>query len=223
MSGAYIETIDNFKSEFLTACVQAGQIYNSMRKVVRTIATVALMFVVATGIAKEPKLSLTPNAEKSLNFEMDVKSEQTLVQITDMNGAIIYSENIKETLEYSKKFNFESLDNGNYSLKVEDDLKETIFTFSVHEYEIIIVDRKENAKPIFRKSGEKVFLNLLNLEKEAVKITVYDSENRVVYTQTITDTILVEKAFNFEGAFKDTYLVVVKNGKDIFYEDVVVE
>lgn len=194
-----------------------------MKKIVRTIATVALMFVVATGMAKEPKLSLTPNAEKSLNFEMDTKSEQTLVQITDTNGAIIYSENIKAALEYSKKFNFESLSNGSYFLKVENDLKETIFTFAVNDAEIIIVDRKENVKPVFRKNGRRVFLNFLNLEKEDVKITVYDSENRVVYSETITDTMLVEKAFNFESAFEDTYMVVVKNGKDSFYEDVVVK
>ncbi len=194
-----------------------------MKKVVRSIATVALMFVVATSAAKEPTLSLTPNEEKSLNFEMNTTSEETLVRIIDTNGTVVYSENITAAIEYSKKFNFQNLAQGSYSLRVENDLKETVFTFFIEDSAIKIVERKENSKPVFRKAGQRVFLNFLNLEKDDVKISVYDSNNRVVFNETIKETMLVEKAFNFENAFEDTYLVVVKNGTETFYEDVLVK
>lgn len=194
-----------------------------MKKVVRSIAVVALMFVAATGLAKEPKLSLTPNQEKSLNFEMDVTSKQTFVSIVDADGLIIYSENVKELNKYTKKFNLKNLPEGSYFLSVEDSLKETVFAFSVDDTKIVIAKRKENAKPIFRRMEGKVFLNLLNLEKEVVKIKVLDSEGRTVFKETITDEMLIEKVFNFEDAFKDNYTVVVQNNKDTYFEDVLVK
>ena len=194
-----------------------------MRKVVRSIATVALMFVVATSMAKEPTLSVTSNTEKSLNFEMDAPSIKTVISIIDIDGVIIYTESVNAINDYSKKFDLKNLPEGRYFLNVEDSLRKTIFTLAIDDSTIEIDSRVENSKPVFRKAGDKVFLNLLNLEKGDVQITVYDSDNRVVFKEIITDTMLVEKAFNFETAYDDTYVVVVKNGNDTFYEDIVVK
>jgi len=194
-----------------------------MKKVVRSIAVVALMFVATTGAAKEPKLSLSPNQEKSLNFEMDTITEETLVSIVDTNGDIIYTEKIVPGSIYSKKFDLKNLPQGSYFLEVEGPLKEIIFGFSVDESKIDITGRTENPKPVFRKKEGRVFLNLLNLEKETVKIKVLDSDDRIVFQETISDEMLIEKVFNFQDAFKDDYLVVVQNKKDTFYEDVTVE
>jgi hypothetical protein len=194
-----------------------------MKKVVRSIATVALMFFVATSMAKEPTLSVTPNTEKSLIFKMDAPSEQTVISILDVEGVIIYSEKVGSTAAYSKKFNLRNLPDGDYVLKVEDLLKETIFEFDIDNSNVLIEERKENTKPIFKENGQKVFLNLLNPGKGDVKITIYDSENRIVFDETVVDTLLIEKTLNFEKAYEDTYVVVVKNGENIFYEDIVVK
>lgn len=194
-----------------------------MKKVVRSIAIVALMFVTGTGLAKEPKLSLTPNEEKSLNFEMDTKSKETFVSIVDTNGEVIYTERIVTGSIYAKKFDLKNLPEGDYFLEVEDTFKETLFGFTVADSIIKLTERRENAKPVFRKKDGRVFLNLLNLEKEVVKIKVLDSEGRIVFQETISDEMLIEKVFNFEDAFKDNYVVVVQNKKDTYYEDVTVK
>lgn len=194
-----------------------------MKKVVRSIATVALMFVAATSMAKEPKLSVAHNTEKSLIFEMEKPSNQTVVSIQDIEGVIIYSEEVADAATYLKKFDLRNLPDGNYILKVEDSLKVTVFEFDINDSDVSIVERKENTKPVFKKDGQKVFLNLLNTDKEDVKITIYDSENRIVFKETVSDTLLVEKAFNFEKAYEDTYRVVVKNGEDTFYENISVK
>ncbi len=194
-----------------------------MKKVVRSIAVVALMFAAATGWAKEPKLSLTPNTEKSLNFEMDITSEQTVVSIVDTNGEIIYTERIAIGNIYAKKFDLQNLPEGDYFLEVEDSLKEVVFGFTVDDSEIMIRERKENSKPIFRKKDGRVFLNLLNLEKDVVKITVMDSEGRSLFQETIADEMLIEKTFNFKNAFEDSYTILVKSKDDTYFEYVTVE
>ena len=194
-----------------------------MKKIVRSIATIALMFVIATSMAKEPTLSVTPNAEKSLVFEMEAPSNQTTVSILDSDGVIIYSEKVADAATYTKKFDLRNLPDGDYILKVEDALKETIFEFDIDNSNVLIADRKENTKPVFKKNGQRVFLNLLNTDKADVRITIYDSENRIVFDETVIGTLLVEKAFNFEKAYSDTYMVVVKNEEDTFYENIAIK
>ena len=72
----------------------------------------------------------------------------------------------------------------------------------------------KTTESIFLKKEDKVFVNLYNLDKQKVEIKIYDSEHRVVYTETITDSLLVKKVFNFEDAFEDSYtLVITKQGE----------
>ncbi|MEM9363118.1 MAG: hypothetical protein AAGA43_10805 [Bacteroidota bacterium] len=63
--------------------------------------------------------------------------------------------------------------------------------------------------PVFVKKGEKLMVNLLNLTEGIVLLKVYDSENRLVYSESIEGELVIEKAFNFEKAFEDKYTLVV--------------
>ncbi len=66
-----------------------------------------------------------------------------------------------------------------------------------------------NLDPVFVKKGQKIMMNLLNISKGKVLLKVYDSENRLIFDEAIDGDIVVEKAFNFEKAFKDKYTIVV--------------
>ena len=57
-------------------------------------------------------------------------------------------------------------------------------------------------------------MNLLNVSQDKVTLKVYDSQDRLVYNESISGQLVVEKAFNFEKAFEDRYTIVVsdKNG-----------
>ena len=52
-------------------------------------------------------------------------------------------------------------------------------------------------------------MNLLNVSKGKVLLKVYDSEERLVFDEAIDGDIVVEKAFNFEKAFRGEYTIVV--------------
>ncbi|GGD43803.1 hypothetical protein GCM10011361_08450 [Muriicola marianensis] len=82
-------------------------------------------------------------------------------------------------------------------------------------------DIKES--PFFRKAGDKLFLNFFNREMGDVQIKVIDSENRILYSETIKSSLIVEKAFNFGKAEKDSYKIVVRDANDTFAEYYVVK
>jgi len=85
-----------------------------------------------------------------------------------------------------------------------------------------LLKRIENTKPVFRKKGAMLFLNLLNLDGKDVQIKVYDSDNRTLFSEVIENESIVTKAFNFETAIEDHYTVVVKDSKNTYYESIVV-
>ncbi|QBA63582.1 hypothetical protein [Muriicola soli] len=93
---------------------------------------------------------------------------------------------------------------------------------SVQENEVEVISLEKN-EPFFRKAGDKLYLNFFNKEMGDIQIRVVDSENRIVYSEVLKSKLVVEKAFNFGKAEKDSYKVVVKDGKDTYAEYYVVK
>ena len=183
---------------------------------------IAFMFATVVGLAKEPKLSLmTEGQSKSLIVELDSKNNKTFLKILDENQNIIFSEKIATT-SYTKKFDLNELENGSYYIELDDSLRTLVYPISVENKEVKILKRIENTKPVFRKKGSMLFLNLLNLDGEDVQIKVFDSDNRTLFSEVIKNESIVTKAFNFETAHEDRYTVVVKDGENTYYEDIAV-
>ena len=82
---------------------------------------------------------------------------------------------------------------------------------------------KVSTDPVFLKKGDKLLLNLLNLDQDKVIVKIYDSEGRIVFKETFEDKIVVEKAFNFERAFEDEYTIVVIDSNKTYKEKVTVK
>ncbi len=93
--------------------------------------------------------------------------------------------------------------------------------YSDTEWEVL--ENADKGKPIFMKKGDKVYLNMLNLQGEKVTVRVYDSSRRLLFTETFEEALTVEKAFNFENAFEDSYTVVVKDGEGTYIERIIVK
>jgi len=182
----------------------------------------AFMLATVAGMAKEPKLNLLVNkGTKSLVFELDTQSEKTRIRFSDELSNIIYSESVSGAV-YSKRFNLESLADGTYFLTSENSLKLLIYTISIEDEIVKILESKEVLKPIFKKADAMVYLNLLNLEQEKVKIKVYDSADRLLYSQVIVGEAIIERAFNFKTAEADEYSIVVKKGAGTYYEHIII-
>ncbi|MGB5780793.1 MAG: hypothetical protein WBM42_02880 [Eudoraea sp.] len=185
-------------------------------------AMIAFMFITVVGLAKEPKVSLmTEGQSKSLIVALDSKNNKTILKIIDENQNIIFSEKISVN-SYTKKFDLDKLENGSYLFELDDSLRTLTYTIRVENEEVKILRRIENNKPIFRKIGAKLYLNLLNLDSKDVEIKVFDSDNRTLFSEVVENENIVSKAFNFETAHEDRYTIVVKDGENTYYEDIVV-
>lgn len=194
-----------------------------MKAIMKFTVVAAFMLVSFTSMANDLTLYLVvAKNEKSLVFHMDQQTIDGALRLVDMDDNVIYSENIAKESAYNKRFNLTGLENGTYFLRIENPLKTVIYKVNVDEASVKIVDREEKVKPFFKREAGKVYFNFLNLDKEKVNIAVYDTSDRLVFSESVADEPIVERVFNFEKAFKDTYTVVVKNGADTYYERIVV-
>ncbi len=193
-----------------------------MKNTLKLTAVIALMLATTVSMAKEPKVSAN-GANKSILFEMEASAEPMWVRLVDAQDHIIYKDKADQYVGFVKRFDLNKLDTGIYYIEVESDIKQIVYTLSLKETGVEIANRKEKSKPIFRKKGDMVFLNLLNLDLESVEISVIDSEGRELFSENLKGEQIVQKAFNFKNAFSDSYTVVVRNTEGTYYEDIVVK
>jgi|AntAceMinimDraft_5_1070358.scaffolds.fasta_scaffold76419_2 hypothetical protein len=194
-----------------------------MKTILKATTVLALVLNVAIGTAKDSEINLIKaNESNSLVLTLDKASVDLTVRFLDMDENILYSGKI-ENGTVSKKFNLQSLENGRYFIVTTDTNKIVRYTLAVEGDKVNIIEKEETVKPHFRKTKERLFINFLNLDRSAVSIKVYDEENRVLFSETVNDEMVVEKAFNFEGAFAGNYSVVVSDAKKTFAENFIVD
>jgi len=180
------------------------------------------MFATAKGIAADPKL-VTNGTDKSLTVSWESDSEVQSISFVDNEGNVIYSEDISGTEIYSKKFDLNTLEEGSYTLKARSNSKEIAYDLKIEKTDLKVIEKNELVKPFFRKDDNKVFLNFLNLDKKDVTLEVTDNNNEIVFKETIKDEMIIEKAFSFEKAFANDYVISVRNSDKTFYESIVVK
>ncbi|MEL6917352.1 MAG: hypothetical protein AAFO99_06440, partial [Bacteroidota bacterium] len=97
------------------------------------------------------------------------------------------------------------------------------YRLAIAEGNMEIVEKTAYTKPFFRKNGDMLYLNLLNLDQEVVRVKIYDSSNNVVLSEKLGNGLVIEKAFNFKNAFEDSYTVVIAHNDEAYYENVTVD
>lgn len=193
-----------------------------MKNIVKFTTIVAFMFATVAGMAREPKLNLLSSGKaKSVVLTMEASAKGVQIKLMDADLNIIYAEKMSEGL-FSKKLNLKDLVNGTYYLSADDNLIKYSYTIVLENNDVKIVKADEDVKPFFRKTDKMVFMNYLNLDKSGLSIKIYDAENRTVFSQEISDEMIVEKAFNFTDAFPGTYMLVVKSAGKTYTEEFVV-
>jgi hypothetical protein len=193
-----------------------------MKNIVKFTTVIALMFATVAGMANEPRVDvISLRKDKSVVLTLDASSEKVKIRLTDEQSNTIYSESISSGT-YSKKLNMSDLADGMYYLTTDDKYKSYSYTLEIKDNKVRLVDTIESEKPFFRKTADKMFINFLNLDSSKVSLKVFDEEYRLIYSETVKDTFVVEKAFNFEDAISGTYTVVVANDADTYVEEFVV-
>jgi len=154
-----------------------------------------------------------------LNLE-NVKKGQSLL-IKDSNQVILYKEQITESGNYKKGFDLTELPNGNYYFELDKDVEIEIIPFSVHFNFVSFNKAKKEQifKPYVSAKNNTVFVSTISLEAEPVELSIYyenDGVMELIYDQTITNLINIQKAYVLDNSEKGRYLFLIKTQNRTF-------
>lgn len=195
-----------------------------MKKFLKSTVVLAFLSVTMTSMASNPKMSLTSNNDsKSVVFQMDAQSMESKIKVIDENAQTIYSTSILNE-KYAKTFNLKDLAVGTYYFTINNALTSVVYTLNVKSKEITIANKKENAsKPVFRKKGDKVSINFYNANQQKVDIEIINSRGNIFFKESSKGELVIGKAFNFSKSIKDTYTIMVNDGEDTYYQNIVIK
>ena len=194
-----------------------------MKTILKTTVALALVLTTTIGSAKNSEIGLTlSKVSKALILSLENPSKDFTVRISDKDDNVLYFERMEKSV-VKKKFDLQGLQNGTYFFTTSDSTKTIVYTVAINGENIDILNKNETVKPYYRVAKERLFINFLNLDKSKINITVYDEEYRVVFSETVNEEMIIEKAFNFEGAFAGNYRVVVSDKNKSYTENFIVD
>ena len=187
---------------------------------IKKIILVALMFGTLITNANEKDNSNYKEAKKTVKVEFNnVKKGQTLT-IKNSNGLTVYNNEIQNSGDYSKTFDFSALENGIYSAELNKDFEIVIKQFNVENGLVTFLNNKDEKifKPIIRTEGELLLISKINFNNEPLKVTLYYNDEAVL-SETISGDKLLQRVYQLSEKEVGAYKVVVSSDERTYTKD----
>ncbi|MGM9477419.1 hypothetical protein ACS5PU_13345 [Pedobacter sp. GSP4] len=188
------------------------------------IGLIAALFFTATGVhANDDDFTLKVKGEKEkfIRFSAD-KAEDVNLSLVGADDEILFEENIHASATTSKVYDLNALPNGKYVLKVESETKLAKYNVVIENGEAIVSEPKVSNvfKPVYTKKDDVITLNLSNLDKSPIGVTVYNEYNDEVYAEEFKDKAQLTKKFNISKTDSRSLTFVVKFKDESFVKTI---
>ena len=196
-------------------------VMNNSKKVLIMVAIMATVF----GYANDVKFKfVNSDAKRTVLTLGDVKAGN-LFSIKDENGIVLYKESILSQGIYQKGFDFTDLPNGSYFFELDKDVEVTSIPFSIKDG-IVTYEKTEaitSFKPVTVVKSDMVYITKLSLEQKPLEIEVYYDNGdykkyQLIYSETISNTKKIERAYKISNFEKGKYKIVYKTEGRVYTE-----
>ncbi len=187
---------------------------------------ILVMFFSILNIAfAEDKEGRTISVSKSKEIRVDegrqiftlyyTTSETSPLFVTIMNkaGKVVFKEKITNTKSFSRPYNFHDLPSGTYKFLLKDD-QETVST----EIDYLSpADINGLVKMSFlTEENRKLSLKVVNNQGQSVKFTIYNADERIIYTETVM-AVNFKRPYDLSKVYeKGITIVATCNGQSIY-------
>ncbi|NCO62362.1 MAG: hypothetical protein GW839_02165 [Flavobacteriales bacterium] len=183
---------------------------------------VALIFTAMIGNATNELNNDPKNRIKKTTFSLNHVKTGNQLKIKDLNGIILYKEDIKTSGTYSKGFDLTSLPNESYVFELEKDLEIKSFPFTVTS-QTVVFEKEETIihKPFVTVKDNYIYVSKLALNEEPLDIKIYYQEaSDLIYSEKVENTKNIQKIYKLKSTAKGDYkIVLTSNGRE-YYESI---
>lgn len=183
-----------------------------MKKNIINLLVAVLFTSVAAFAGTNPSISV----DGTKTFVVDTKSwksESLSIKIRDSKGQVIFRDTY--TTDINKKFNFENLPNGSYTIFLENEFKSNEQNFEITAEGIILqTEEITSFKPVITVENDHIDLNYLSFSN-STSVSIY-SNNENIFATDIKDENPIHKRFNINDLPKGSYTFSVTSGDNTY-------
>ena len=179
---------------------------------IKKIILVALMFGTLITNANDKDNTNSKEAKRTVKVEFNnVKKGQTLT-IKNANGLTVYNNDIQNSGDYSRTFDFSALENGIYSAELNKDFEIIIKQFYVENGLVTFLNNKNEKifKPVVRTENNLLYVSKIAFNKEPLKVVIYFN-NEVVLSNTIQGENILKRIYKLSEKKSGNYKVVINS------------
>jgi hypothetical protein len=168
-------------------------------------------------------VSISATTDKAIIVNLGtVKGETVTIAIENAEGARLMTEKVKETAQFSKKYNVSKLDNGKYKMIVTKKTLRTVQPFDITDKGVLmaVTEKKEKFIPVVSFMDNKLKVNVLLGNYSNITVTMYDADSRKVINDKNYVVLDLHKTFNVSALAKGTYVVEVMAGDERFFQTI---
>jgi hypothetical protein len=188
---------------------------------------IVTMFATLLSSANEVSFYSFKNDAKRTSLTLNDVKQGNLLSIKDNNGIVLYKELIQKSGIYTKGFDLTTLPDGGYVFELDKDLEINIIPFMVNSNEVSFNKDLEKIifKPFTKVKDNVVFISKLTLNKEPMKVEIYfnpsdSTYTELVYSETIKNTININRVYRLTGLTKGNYKLVFNTEGRVFTKEI---
>jgi hypothetical protein len=150
--------------------------------------------------------------EKKLKVEFKIVKKGQILSIKRANGSTIYTQQIKNTGNYSSVFDLSQLPEGKYTTELEKDFEIIIKSFSVVSGKVSFESEKKIFKPVIRIENNLVLIAHINFEKTPININLYYNNELILSEEAINTEAILKRVYRLSNEEKGNYSIIVHSG-----------
>jgi uncharacterized pyridoxamine 5'-phosphate oxidase family protein len=142
------------------------------------------------------------------------------VVVKDDSGAVIYLSPIKQKGDLTMLFDYSLLEDGHYSIEIENEYLVEIHAFKVFENKVEFIDisTKTIYKPVFQKENSKISISKVAFDSNQMKVDLF-YENELIHSETIsTNSPILKRAYQLDSREKGNYYAVMTSNGRVYTE-----
>ena len=180
-----------------------------MKTIIKKYLIVAFIFGTYISYAIENSKISNTVPVKSVKVEFkSVKKGHTLT-LKDESATTIYKEEIQNSGDYSKLFNFKNIENGSYTIELEKDFQIIIKKIKVDNGAVSYIKETDKIfKPSIRLKSDLLLISKVSLVKKPLNITLY-YKDVMIHSEKVDGENLVNRVYKLSKTEKGAYKVVI--------------
>ena len=178
---------------------------------------VAFMLLVSFSSSATDGVNLKVENQYDLIVDIQKTEYGSELSLLNQNAEVIFRDQLDENARFSKKFNFDSLEDGEYLLVLNKKYckSTTVITKFSDQIEIDQANYKFAFKPCFKIEEDQVVVYMPNLNESKLSVEVFDKKGIKVGNFETREPEL-RKAFDFSEVDSGKYTFVIETSEDSF-------